>query len=66
MNNAAAVQVMDGPSASVVHHLAAWVQVTLGIDAVSALGVVLGGGGVGLIGVLCSAGYAWERRGGRR
>lgn len=42
-NNAEAVQVMTGPTASWVHHAAAGIQGAFDISAVAALGVVAAG-----------------------
>lgn len=47
MANAADVQINTGPGASIVHHAAAWVQDTTGLDAVwSLFGAIVGGGAV--------------------
>lgn len=45
MANAADVQIDTGPSATIVHHAAAWVQDTTGLDAVWSLFVAIVGGG---------------------
>jgi len=51
MSSAADVQINTGPTASVVHHAAAWVQEVAGIGAVEALLAVLGGSAVGIVAV---------------
>jgi len=56
MANAAEVQINTGPTASVVHHAAAWVQDVTGLDAVwSLLGAIIGGGAVLATGAVVSA-----------
>lgn len=61
MNNAADVQVMTGPSASLLHHGAAAVQGALGVDAVAALGITLGLGAVALGAALAAVGVGVQR-----
>lgn len=51
MANAADVQIMTGPSASFVHHIAAGVQSATGLDAVWSLGITIGLGIVGVVGL---------------
>lgn len=58
MTNAADVQINTGPTASVVHHAAAWVQDLTGLDAVWSLGIAVGGGAWVVVAVCCSVGYA--------
>lgn len=54
MTNAVDVQVMTGPSASLVHHAAAWVQGITGLDAAPALLVTLCAAVMGLTGVVAA------------
>lgn len=57
MNITTDVQVMTGPSASLIHHGAAAVQQALGVDAVSALGITLG---LGLVAAgVVAGGVGW-------
>lgn len=65
MANAADVQIYTGTSASFVHHAAAWVQDTTGLDAVWSLFVALVGGGAVLAtvaGVTIAVGERLSRR----
>lgn len=54
MNNEVDVQVMTGPSASVVHHATAWVQGVTGLDAAPSLMVTLCLGVIGLTAVVAA------------
>lgn len=58
------VQVMDGPTASVVHHLVGWVVDVTGLNAVEAMLVSGMGGLMGFFGVVAVVATIAERRSG--